>query len=198
MNLDRIAATTTDALCEKHQIDGGKLMKPITHPTAGMAYNWANWVPPRIQDSGVSTVSDLQTWFNKRSQEGETWMAVAEMAEYAVAGWMADDNYPESTPLADWNKQAVLDFVWEIISRRVLGMIGEVYTAENIVNGKILPERDDDENRGIDIRTASATYQVKTTGQFGNENPSEDCEADWLVVVKVNDGEVVDFRKEEL
>lgn len=193
MNPTDAATKASEALCAKLNIEGDGVDAPMYDPLADHAVgqNYTNYAPAI---DGISHAGDIQHWFTDTIQDHSAADAVMVFAEECAAAWWSDK--PDAAPMPEWGEAQIRHLCRDISSRYLQGHIGEQWVARNLTESPLAPERDDDETRGIDLRTTDdVTFQVKTVTNFGTADFEKE-NADRLIEVKTNDdGEVVGHQE---
>ena len=162
---------------------------PVSRPTDGAPHNYTNYA-----QSAINAPTGFLRYVLTAADRPE---AIAEMAEAIVARW--NELKPTAKPADEWTTQDWHNLTLALSFRYIKGATGELYWIDVIrqKGEKIAEPHDDDEARGIDIRTERGdTFQVKTTENWGDEQFKKN-NADYNVTVKVNEaGEVEDARVE--
>ncbi len=125
----------------------------------------------------------------------DTAVELAAMCEATVSRWNTlDDN---AVPACDWRDSDWYGLACRFAFRSIKGIVGEVFVEQEVLadSKELQPITVNDEKKGIDIKTEDETIQVKTTKCFGDEQVSDNCRADRIIVVKTDDGEVIDWME---
>jgi hypothetical protein len=162
---------------------------PVSRPTDGAPHNYTNYAQSAI-DAPTGFLRYVLTADDRPA-------AIAEMSEAIVARW--NDLAPTAKPADEWTTQEWHNLTLALAFRYIKGATGELYWID-VLKGEgeeIAEPRDDDEARGIDIRTERGeTFQIKTTEAWDDANFDKN-NADYNVTVKVNNaGEIEDVRVE--
>lgn len=162
---------------------------PVSRPTDGLAHNYTNYAQ--------ATIDAPHGFLRRVLIADDRPAAIADMAQAIVARW--NQLKPTAKPADEWTTQEWHNLTLSLAFRYIKGATGELYWIDVLKQEgeEIAEPRDDDEKRGIDVRTKRGeTFQVKTTESFGDEQFKKD-NADYKVTVKVNSlGEVEDVRVE--
>jgi hypothetical protein len=151
---------------------------------------YSNFLPSGAPDSyGVTGTTDATQYFRDLWSEGGLLSGFVRFASTALEGLFASASNPFAH--SDLTHSDVRRLVDAIAARHLPGAIAEVHAGERFP-GRVLPQQDDDERAGIDLRIVAGgeelTFQVKSSWEsFPSPSPSAARDADVLVAVRVSD-----------
>jgi hypothetical protein len=151
---------------------------------------YPNFLPSGAPDSyGVTGTTDATRYFRELWSEGGLLPGFVRFASTALEGLFASDRNPFAH--SDLTHPDVRRLVDAIAARHLPAALSEAYVGERFP-GRVLPQQDDDERSGIDLRVVAGgeelTFQVKSSWErFPSPAPSRARDAEVLVAVRVSD-----------
>jgi hypothetical protein len=163
------------------EYDANKMYaNPAKNSKFGMSFNWHNNLVP---DNVVDFIA-----------AHETVAAGIARAAHETLENTVNHRYFEDVCYTDEQKRNwFVGIIQELADRDGFGAFGEKWARANVnFSGRTLAARPADEDKGIDIRTTEATYQVKTGDSF--KSNWERKEADHLIWVKTDNNEITGYE----